>query len=133
MSGSWKESVEIYRRTFQERLRRQQEAREEARQRALRAASEKVPAIAAAYPSVRRVYLFGSVAEPRAFHEKSDVDIAVEDTTAEDYFALWRELEQALPDWTVDLRDITAPSFFAYRVRRTGTLLYERADPPTPG
>lgn len=128
MSGSWKEPIEVYRRTLQERLKRQQEAREEIRQRVLRAVSETLPAIAAGYASVQRVYLFGSVTRPRAFHEKSDVDIAIEGTTAEAYFAFWRELERALPDWAIDLREITTSSSLAEQVRRTGLLIYERAD-----
>ena len=129
MSGSWKEPIEVYRRTFQERLKRQQEAREEIRQRVLQAVSKKLPAVAARYPSVQRVYLFGSTIQPHAFHEKSDVDIAVEGTTAEAYFAFWRELEQALPDWVIDLREITTSSSLAERVYRTGLLIYERAGP----
>jgi hypothetical protein len=38
-------------------------------------------------------------------------------------------LEKALPHWTVDLREIDAPSFFADGVRSTGVLIYEQADP----
>lgn len=129
MSGSWKEPIEVYRRTLQERLKQQQANREGRRQRVLQAVSEKLPPIAAGHPSVQRVYLFGSVTRPRAFHEKSDVDIAVEGTTAEAYFAFWRELEQALPDWVIDLREITTPSSLAERVRLTGILIYERAGP----
>jgi len=56
----------------------------------------------------------------------------LEGTTAAEYFAAWRDLEYALPDWTVDVREITDPSPFADRVRETGVLIYERASPAAP-
>jgi len=97
------------------------------RQRALQAISKKTPAIMSGWQSVRCAYLFGSVTRPGAFHEASDVDIAVEGMTAQEYFALWRALERALPDWAIDVRDITPASPFADLVRKTGVLIYERA------
>lgn len=123
--------IETYRRTFRQRMQREQEEREERRRRALRAAREKSPAILAGYPSVRRAYLFGSVTRPGGFHPASDIDIALEGTTAEEYFAVWRDLDRALSDWMVDVREINDSSSFANLIRETGVLIYERGSPPT--
>ncbi len=124
--------IETYRRAFQQRMQHNMEEREERRQQVLRAVWEKAPAILAAYPSVRRAYLFGSVTRPGVFRPASDIDIALEGTTAAEYFAVWRDLEHALPDWTVDVREITDSSPFADLIRETGVLLYERSSSPTP-
>jgi predicted nucleotidyltransferase len=128
-----KDAIRAYRLGFQARLKRQQEEREQARQRALQAVQEKALEIIAHSPSVRRAYLFGSLTRPGAFHHASDIDVAVEGTTAQDYFALWKALEEALPDWVVDLRDVTSPSPFSDLVRRTGVLIYERTDSTATG
>jgi hypothetical protein len=123
--------MKAYRRAFQQRIQRALKEREEYRQKALLAVRDQALAVLAAYPSVRRAYLFGSVTRPGAFDMASDIDIAVEGTTAADYFAVWRDLERALSNWIVDVREIDAPSPFADRVRETGVSIYERADPVT--
>lgn len=133
VSAKLNKPIHVYRRNFQARLKRQLETRERARRWALQAIHEKGVAILSNWPSVRRAYLFGSVTRPGAFHEESDVDIAVEEATAQEYFALWRALEQALPDWAIDVRDITPASTFADLVRKTGVLIYERAGSSTTG
>lgn len=124
--------IEIYRHTFRQRMQRDQESRERQRQQALQAVRDKSPAILAAYPSVRRAYLFGSVARPGAFRPASDIDIALEGTTAAEYFAVWQDLERALPGWMVDVREITDASPFADLIRKTGRSIYERASLSTP-
>ena len=124
-----KNTIQTYRQHFQTRLRRQRERQEAARLQALQAIHERIPDLLAVYPSVRRAYLFGSVIHPGTFHTSSDIDIAVEGMTVQEYFALWRALEQALPEWRIDLCDITAPSPFVACIHRTGVLLYERTDP----
>lgn len=121
----------VYRRSFRQRLAQQHSTREEARRYALAAAQAIIPQIAAAIPSVQKVYLFGSIIQPGRFHQQSDIDVAVVGSTAADYFVFWRELETALPDWVIDLRDITDESPFASRVKRTGVLFYERTNPST--
>lgn len=124
--------IEAYRRSLEQRLQQVRESAEKRRRQALRAVQRQAPAILAAYPSVKRAYLFGSVTRPGSFHPTSDIDIALEGTTAADYFAVWRDLERALPDWTVDVREITEVSPFADLIRKTGTLIYERTDPSAP-
>ena len=122
--------IEIYRRAFRQRMQRRQKEREDRRRQALRVTREKAPAILTEYPSVRRAYLFGSVTRTGAFHPASDIDIALEETTAEEYFAVWRDLDRVLSDWMVDVREIDASSSFANLIRETGVLIYERENPP---
>jgi predicted nucleotidyltransferase len=131
VSAESNKPIEEYRRNFKARLKRQLEKRERTRQQALRAVWETAPAIISSWQSVRRAYLFGSVTRLGAFHEASDVDIAVEGITAQEYFALWQALERALPDWAIDVRDITPASPFGDLIRKTGVLIYERTDSST--
>jgi predicted nucleotidyltransferase len=85
------------------------------------------------HPEVARIYLFGSVTKPGEFQADSDIDVAVEGTNAEQYFALWHELNDAAPDWVIDLREIDRPSYFADTVRQRGELVYERKNTPVIG
>ena len=56
----------------------------------------------------------------------SDVDLGVEDDlAAEDYFALWRELEREVGEGALDLVVLGRDVRFAARVRERGELLYE--------
>jgi len=117
-------------------LARQQKAwagRESRRLTALKAVRQAVMECVPSYPSVQRAYLFGSVVRQGAFRVDSDVDVAVEGIGVAEYFDLWRDLEQAAPEWMIDLRDITRPSLFAERVRATGLLIYERNNAGTQG
>jgi len=123
-------TIQAYRRQFQARLQKSFERREARRLQVLRTAMAAFPSAIATFPSVRRAYLFGSVTRAGAFGVESDIDVAVEGTTAEDYFALWAELEGILPEVIIDVREITPDSLFGQRVHKTGILLYERRDPP---
>ncbi len=113
--------------SFRQRERRRQGARA-----ALRTA---VCAVAPRYPQVHRAFLFGSVTRPGGLNETSDLDVAVEGALgAEDFFALWRELERAVDSWPVDLVELDRRSVhFVQRVRETGELIYERKAPDSQG
>ncbi len=126
-----KTQIARYRRNFQARIRRQQDKLEAGRKAALKATLAVAPSVIATYPSVQRAYLFGSIVQPNRFHSESDIDIAVEGITARTYTTLWRDLEEALPEWEVDLRDISHPSPFANLIRQTGMVIYERKDTPS--
>jgi uncharacterized protein len=128
MVEKWQGSIEPYRRSLRQRLEQRYTEREAARQKALAAANAVIPRLAAKWPSIQRVYLFGSVLRAGAFHKRSDIDVAVAGTTPEAYFGFWKELEEALPNWLIDLRDIDTPSLFSERVKQNGVLLYARAD-----
>ena len=51
----------------------------------------------------RRVYLFGSLAHAAWFTPASDVDLAVEGLSGDDYWAAWRMVEDIIGDRPVDL------------------------------
>jgi len=121
--------IAAVRRNLQARAEREQLEREARRAAAERAVTEAVRRVVAGFPTVRRVFLFGSVTRPNAFRLDSDVDVAVEGLGVADYFPIWRAIEEAAPEWTIDVRDITQPSTFADRVRTTGKLIYERSHP----
>jgi predicted nucleotidyltransferase len=50
---------------------------------------------------VKRVILFGSMAEPLLFRLDSDVDIAVEGLKADDYWTAWLEIEQIIKEKSI--------------------------------
>ena len=110
---------------FHKRAAAQQAAREKLRLQAHAAATTAILAVAPTYPDVTHIYLFGSVTQPNCFGQRSDLDIAVVGTDAASYFALWRDLEAACPDWAIDLREINQPGHFADMVRQTGALIYD--------
>ncbi len=69
---------------------------------------------------IRSAYIFGSVARPRRFHERSDVDIAIETNRPEMLTeAIGRFSSQLKRD--VDLVDLVSVPF-AERIRREGVL-----------
>lgn len=55
---------------------------------------------------VRRVILFGSLARTESFYAKSDVDLAVEGLSGDDYWEAWRMMEEIIADRPVDLIDV---------------------------
>ena len=88
------------------RTRQEQEyrVRETRRQAALQSVCVAARSVLPRFPRVRRAYLFGSVLRPGSMRSTSDVDVAIEGgLTAEEYFALWRELESAATGWLIDL------------------------------
>ncbi len=81
------------------------------------------------FAAVRRAYLLGSVTYPGQMGPTSDVDVAVEGAlNPEEYFALWRALEEECGE-TVDLVELIGDSPFASRVRESGEVIYERQNP----
>ncbi len=121
------EELQTYRATFRARQQQQYAERETAREVALRAARERIPPLLVRWPSIQRAYLFGSVLRPGAFHQRSDIDIAIEGVPGACYFEVWHVLEAALPEWFIDLRDMEAAPLLADLIQQTGELLYERS------
>ena len=119
-------TTNVYRANLQKRWAAEREAAEVRRTAAYAAVVGAIPLTAVPFASIQRVYLYGSVVREGAFHEESDIDVGVEGTTAEDYSGFWRELQRALPDWFVDVRELNDDAGFAEIVRLTGELIYER-------
>ncbi len=117
------------------RAAQERQAAEERRQAALAVLDAGARAVFARFPQVRRAYLFGSALDAGAFLATSDLDIAVDVTLdAETFFALWRDLESAVPGYEFDIIELDrADVHFADRVRETGELIYEARDPNPEG
>jgi len=119
------DAIVVYRQSYEEREQRRWAEREHRRQEALTTIRQAVRAVAPSYPTVQRVYLFGSVTRPGAFRPDSDVDVAVEGLDAGVCFDLWRDLEQAASGWRLDVRPLKPGDPFSDRVRRRGVMIYE--------
>ncbi len=125
-----KDDLARARQLFKARLERQFQQYEVRRQQVLETVLAVGPTIIAKYPSVTIAYLFGSVLRPGSFQANSDIDIAVSGIEPQVYSSLWHELETALPDWFIDLRELPDDSSFTTIVKLTGKKIYERANTP---
>jgi predicted nucleotidyltransferase len=117
-------NLQTVRQTLQARLAREFDEREKRRIEALRAAQAAIPLVASTYPKIKTIYLFGSILVAGAFYMESDIDIAVEGIDPVGYFELWHDLEAALPNWDIDLRDLPANTQFTGRVKQRGIKIY---------
>lgn len=97
--------VELARRHYREREAQRLTEREAERQHWLQRTREAIRRVAQRYPTVRRVYLFGSIVQAGRFRPDSDIDVAVECDTVETESAFWRDLERELKR-DVDLRPL---------------------------
>ena len=69
----------------------------------------------------RRVVLFGSLAHAAWFAADSDVDLAVEGLSAQEYWEAWRAVEELIRDRPVDLVALeTAGESLRRAIERTG-------------
>ncbi|MGF1602704.1 MAG: nucleotidyltransferase domain-containing protein [Thermosynechococcaceae cyanobacterium] len=117
--------IEACRQHFQQQEHETLRLRETHRRVAHTSVRAVIASIMPHYPEVKQVYLFGSVTAPGRFHANSDIDIAIEGTSAASYFSIWRDLEAIVQDWRIDLRELKDESYFAQRVRQQGELVYE--------
>ncbi len=116
------------------RQRQQDQEREALRQQVVQAVCSAARSVLPSFPQVRRAYLFGSMLRGKVIRADSDVDVAVEGNLgAEDYFALWRDLERAIPERAIELVELRSGLHFAERVRQTGEVIYERQDTDAQG
>ena len=126
--------VTTCRANLQARQEREYQAREKRRQAALEAVRGALCTVLPRFPGVRRAYLFGSVLRPGGMRPTSDVDVAIEGRLgAEDYFALWRELERAAAGWLIEVVELERDLRFTDRVREEGAIIYERSDSDVEG
>jgi len=71
--------------------------------------------------AVRRVILFGSLADGDWFFVDSDVDVAVEGLAPEDYWEAWRLVESVIKERPVDVVEIeTAGESLRRMIEREG-------------
>jgi len=129
MSGQFAFDLAASRAYLISRQQRAYQVAEQLRQAALHAVYRAASLVLPRFPGVERAYVFGSVLRSGAMHAGSDIDIALEGRlSAEEYFALWRALENELSEWTVDLVELDQEVRFADFVREQGALIYERSD-----
>lgn len=80
----------------------------------------------------QRVWLFGSLARQSFVHSRSDIDLAVEGLSPEDYFralaTIWKQLPPGFELDLVPLED--ARPGLVDLVKQEGELLYERPESP---
>ncbi|MBN1350494.1 nucleotidyltransferase domain-containing protein [candidate division KSB1 bacterium] len=70
-------------------------------------------------------YLYGSTAEGIASPD-SDIDIAIDNISPDEYFRILNFLAESSDTYFIDLRDISGSTgFFAQRIRRSGIKIYE--------
>ena len=111
-------------------LHLREEARREALQRRLQAARrdfDRIVDLVVEKYHPTRIYQWGSLLHPRAFSERSDIDIAVEGiASSEDFLALCGEACE-LTGFELDLVQIEkAYPAHAASIRERGRLIYER-------
>ena len=126
LAGVCVEEMAVHREAFWAREERTWAERERLRQEVLKEVQQAVCTVASRYPVLCRVYLFGSVIRPGAFRPDSDIDVAVDGLDMGACFDLWRDLERAMPGWTLDVRALSDADSFSERVRQRGILVYER-------
>jgi predicted nucleotidyltransferase len=119
------ERIAQYRRTFDRRAQARHQASERRRQQARQCIVEAIRMVMPRYPTVSRVYLFGSVIRPTAFRPDSDIDVGIEGADMALCFDIWRDLEQLVLDWRLDVRSLGPDESFTERIRQKGELVYE--------
>lgn len=118
-----------YQEHYQQREAAHRAEREAQRQAVLAQVLDKWPPLMAAFPALKRAYLYGSLTKPGWFRPDSDIDVALEGLPLEQEKALWDALEASLGDeFMVDLRPLPRDTFFGEQVVQRGILLYERTD-----
>ncbi len=77
---------------------------------------------------IKRVWLIGSLLQHESFHNRSDIDLAVEGLAEKEYFDALSKLYQIIPSrLELDLITLeTAQPALREHIRTTGRLLYER-------
>ena len=74
--------------------------------------------------AARRVILFGSLTRDSAFHERSDIDLAVMGIAPARFFAAWRAVDGLAEDFDIHLVDLErATGLLHQRIVETGIAL----------
>ncbi|MFQ5343543.1 MAG: nucleotidyltransferase domain-containing protein, partial [Anaerolineae bacterium] len=108
---------------------RRRQSREQLRQEQYRRAYAAILILAPTFPTIRAVYLFGSLVQPGRFGPWSDLDVAILCDDVETESKFWRDLE-AMLQRDVDLRPCAGS--VAWAVATYGECIYER-EVPDPG
>ena len=103
-------------------LRQKSREREKLRRETIQKLKRAVPRLAKSY-GIERVILFGSAIKPGRFHERSDVDVAVDGLATKDYFSFMSALSRAI-ERDVDVIQIEDEE--AKKLLRKSSLVWEK-------
>lgn len=114
------DALELYRATARQRELDRQEAIIQRHERAMTLASTAAQLLRQRF-GAERVIVFGSVAQPELFHERSDIDLAVWGVDEADYLRAVAALIQLSPEFEMDLiRWESAPASLRQRIVAEG-------------
>lgn len=112
MAERTKNADEKYKPYIEGLVAREKQRRQRRRQRAAEAmevARQAAQLLRARY-NVRRIRVFGSVLHPDHFHERSDIDLAVEGLSPQDFLKAWGMLNGGSPEINSDFEiDLVTP------------------------
>jgi predicted nucleotidyltransferase len=108
---------------FKKREKEKARQRKKAARQTLQEVREKVPALTGYFPEIKKIILFGSLAEGR-FSRNSDIDIYIEGLKPENYYKALHKLEDFLRK-EVELYTDTDSRDFIEKIKARGIVLYE--------
>jgi predicted nucleotidyltransferase len=103
------EEMAIYRATAQHQ-EEQERHEQERRAREAREVAQRAAVLLKSRFDVQRVILFGSLARRDLFHQRSDIDLAVEGIKGRDFWRAWSALDTLGLEWEIDLVDVETAS-----------------------
>ncbi len=110
----------LYRATARRQAKQERQAQLQRAERARGAAYESARLLKEKF-GARRVILFGSLARSDYFHLRSDIDLAVEGVSPQNFWRAWAALDTVAPEFEFDLIDIeTAPAALRQQIEQEG-------------
>lgn len=99
------EQLARYQAGLQQKLKQEQQQQLQRQQRGWQVAREAAQRLKSQW-GASKVVLFGSMLETAKVHARSDIDLAVWDLPADDYYRVLAELLDLDPDFSIDLVEI---------------------------
>jgi len=103
------EEMAIYRATARHREEQERQEQERRAREAWEVAQRAAVLLKSRF-DVQRVILFGSLARRDLFHQRSDIDLAVEGITSRDFWRAWSALDTLGREFEIDLVDVETAS-----------------------
>jgi predicted nucleotidyltransferase len=103
------EEMAVYRATARQRAEQARQEREQCAQRA-RIVAHQAAALLKEQFGAQKVVLYGSLARQDFFHQRSDIDLAVQGIRNQDFWRAWAALDILGSEFEIDLVDVEAAS-----------------------
>ena len=117
------EEMAVYRATARQREAQERQALLLRAQRARTLAQQAAQLLKEQF-GVRQVILFGSLARGDFFHQRSDIDLAVDGLKSHDFWRAWSAVDKLGREFEIDLVDFTmASSKLRLRIEQEGVEL----------